>query len=65
MVVSTRTAVYECSGRLASCAAVQESILSAIQGVRRGIRFWGPVLSFLLLLDAADEIRWLARLWPG
>lgn len=65
MVVSTRTAVYECSGRLASCAAVQESILLAIQGVLRGIRLWGPVLALLLLLGAADEIRWLASLWPG
>lgn len=65
MVVSTRSAVYECSGRLASCAAVQESILLAVQAVLRGIRFWGPVLALLLLLGAVDEIRWLASLWPG
>jgi len=65
MVVSTRTAVYECSGRLERCAAIQESILLAVQAVLRGIRFWGPVLALLLLLGAADEIRWLASLWPG
>ena len=65
MVVSTRTAVYECSGRLASCAAILESVLLAIQSVLRGIRFWAPVLLLLLLLNASDEIRWLASLWPG
>lgn len=64
MVVSTRTAVYECSGRLASCAGTLDAILPAIQGVLRGIRFWGPVLSLLLLVNASDEIRWLASLWP-
>ena len=65
MVVSTRTAVYECSGRLERCAAIQEAVLLAIQAVLRGIRFWGPVLSLLLLLNACDEIRRLASLWPG
>ena len=65
MVVSTRTAVYECSGRLERCAGTLDSILLAIQGVLRGIRFWGPVLALLLLLNAVDEILILARLWPG
>ena len=65
MVVSTRAAVYECSGRLAGCAGTLDAILLAIQGARRGIRFWGVVLSLLLLLGAADEIRWLATLWSG
>ncbi|MDE0523786.1 MAG: hypothetical protein OXH79_17700 [Boseongicola sp.] len=63
MVVATRTAVYECSGRLASCAGTLDAILLAIEGVLRGIRFWGPVLSLLLLLNACDEI--FASLWPG
>ena len=65
MVVSARSAVYECSGRLASCAGTLDAILLAIQGVLRGIRFWGPVLALLPLLNASDEIRRLATLWPG
>lgn len=65
MVASARSAVYECSGRLASCAGTLDAILLAIQGVLRGIRFWGPVLALLLLLGAIDEIRWLASLWRG
>lgn len=65
MVVATRSAVYECSGRLERCAAIQESILLAIEGARRGIRFWGAVVTFLLLVGAADEIHWLAGLWLG
>ena len=65
MVVSARTAVYECSGRLASCAGTLDAVLLAIQGVLHGIRFWGPVLALLLLLNAYDEILMLARLWLG
>ncbi len=61
--VSTRSAVFECSGRLERCANALDSVRSGMEGVRRGIRFWGTVLSLLLLLGAADEIRWLAALW--
>ena len=62
MEVATRTAVYECSGRLDRCAYLLDTVLSAIEGVRRGIRFWGAVVSLLIALSAADEIRWLALL---
>lgn len=65
MVVSARSAVYECSGRLASCAGTLDAVLLAIQAVLRGIRFRGTVLALLLLLNACDEILILARLWPG
>ena len=38
---------------------------SGVDGVRRGIRFWGVVVSFLIALGAAAEIRRLVALWWG
>ena len=69
MVVSTRTAVYECSGRLEQCAYALDSLRSGVDGVPRGIRFWGVGVSLPIAIGAADEVRWLAALlwrsWSG
>ena len=63
MEVSTRSAVFECSGRLERCANALDSLRSGVDGARRGIRFWGVVVSLLIALSAADEIRWLVAWW--
>ena len=62
----TRTDVAEAVRAMASfpwqeMLDVQRETAQAL----RGIRFWGLVLSLLLLLSAADEIHRLAALWPG
>ncbi|MXX91006.1 MAG: hypothetical protein F4213_12060 [Boseongicola sp. SB0677_bin_26] len=58
--MSTRNVVFECSGWLERCAGILDFVLSGVEGVRRELRSWGLVLSLLIVLGAADEIRRLA-----
>ena len=52
-------AVSGCATSLNRLERILESVMSGIHDTRRSIGFWGPIVAFLLLLGASDELLYL------